>query len=329
MSNFPSHEIDILVIGAGMAGLTAALAVQAAGLRVTVLDKGRGVGGRVATRRLGEAVFDHGAQFFTARDAQFIEMVREWESSGQVVEWCRGFEGNPDGHPRWRGQPGMTAIAKQLAAGLEVRLQQQVTEISSDADHWLVKTKEGELFRARAVVQTAPVPQALAMLDAGGWAPPAELRERLEAITYERCLVAMAVLERPSQLPALGGISLAEGPIAWLGDNQQKGISGLPAVTIQATPAYSLKNWERDRQEVARELIDAAAPWIGREISDFQVHGWRYSRPDKIDDCGCLMVQKAPPLILAGDAFSAPRVEGAVLSGWAAAKKLIEAIPGA
>jgi len=76
-----SH-VDAIVIGAGVSGLIAARTAQANGARVLVLDKGRGVGGRLATRRTDSGVFDHGAQFFTARDPQFRLLVEAWRAAG-------------------------------------------------------------------------------------------------------------------------------------------------------------------------------------------------------------------------------------------------------
>ena len=61
-----------VVVGAGISGLLAAQELTAAGWRVVVLDKGRGVGGRMATRRVGDGTFDHGAQFFTVRGERFL-----------------------------------------------------------------------------------------------------------------------------------------------------------------------------------------------------------------------------------------------------------------
>lgn len=73
---------DILIIGAGMSGLTAASALQQAGREVIVVDKGRGVGGRMATRRIGAATFDHGAQFVTARTPRVAAAIQEWLKQG-------------------------------------------------------------------------------------------------------------------------------------------------------------------------------------------------------------------------------------------------------
>jgi predicted NAD/FAD-dependent oxidoreductase len=314
---------DVLVIGAGMAGLMAASELQRAGRRVLVLDKGRGVGGRLASRRIDGAMFDHGAQFITARDQRFATVLERGRQNGAVEEWCRGFAGGADGHPRWRGRPAMSAVAKDLALGHDLHLEMPVVALRSTGDCWRAETTTGRTFTAGAVVLTPPVPQSLAMLDAGGIVLAPEMRTRLAAIEYERCLAVMAVLDGPSRIPPPGGFAPAEGPIAWIADNQLKGISAEPAVTIHATHAFSLEHWERDRQESGRALLDAAAEWLGAGIRTFQVHGWRYSKPMRVDEEPCVLLSQSPPLVLAGDAFAGPRVEGAALSGWAAAQAVL------
>jgi hypothetical protein len=314
---------EVLVIGAGMAGLIAAAELQRAGRRVLVLDKGRGVGGRMASRRIDGAVFDHGAQFITSRNPRFGSLLEEGRRQGTVDEWCRGFSGDTDSEPRWRGKPAMSAMARQAALGLDVHLETAVVALRRAGDQWLAETTSGRTFTAGAVILTPPVPQTLAMLDAGGTVLPSEMRRRLEAIEYARCLAVMAVLEGPSRIPPPGGLRLVEGPIAWIADNQQKGISTEPAVTVHAMHAFSLEHWDRDREESGRLLLAAAAPWMGSGIRTFQVHGWRYSKPMRVEDEPCFIASQAPPLVLAGDAFGGPRVEGAALSGWAAAEAIL------
>ena len=97
-----------LIIGAGMSGLLAARRLQQSGLKVTVLDKGRGLGGRMATRRILDGVFDHGAQFFTVRAPAFQDCVDEWLAEGAAQLWATGFasaagQAPGDGYPRYRG----------------------------------------------------------------------------------------------------------------------------------------------------------------------------------------------------------------------------------
>lgn len=317
------QSTDVLVIGAGMAGLTAAAELSRAGLRVLVLDKGRGVGGRLASRRIDGAMFDHGAQFITTRDPRFAAVLEQGRQDGTVEEWCRGFAGAADGHVRWRGKPAMSALAKHLALGLDLFLETPVAALRRAGDQWSAETTTGRTFTAAAVVLTPPVPQSLALLDSGGIGLAPEMRARLAAIEYARCLAVMAVLDGPSRIPPPGGLAPDDGPIVWIADNQLKGISSEPAVTIHGTHAFSVEHWDRDRQESGRALLDAAVEWLGAGIRTFQVHGWRYSKPMRVDEEPCVLLSQAPPLVLAGDAFAGPRVEGAALSGWAAAAEIL------
>jgi len=326
MSNAHSRNVDVLVIGAGVAGLSAAAALQRAARKAVVIDKGRGVGGRMATRRIGAATFDHGAQFVTARDSRFAKVLENAQTAGAALEWCRGFTAEADGHARWRGTPGMSSLAKHLASGLEIVQEKQVCALHQMTDHWSVSIAGGEVWSAKAIILTAPVPQSLVLLDAGGIALEPALKTRLSAIQYERCLAVMAVLKGPSRMPPPGGLAPTQGPIAWIADNRLKGVSAEPAITIHATDEFSVAHWDQDRDETAQMLIAAADEWLGVGIESFQIHGWRFSKPKQTDPSSCAVVSSAPPLVLAGDAFAGPRVEGAALSGWAGAEAIIEAI---
>jgi predicted NAD/FAD-dependent oxidoreductase len=325
MQNAIHRNVDVLVIGAGMAGLSAAAALRKAGREVLVLDKGKQIGGRMATRRVGGATFDHGAQFVTARDPRFAARLEEAQTGGVAVEWCRGFTPEADGHKRWRGAQGMSALANFGTVGLEIVQEKQVAALSGVGDHWLIRTADWEIFSAGAIILTAPVPQALVLLEGGGVLLEPALKTRLSAIQYERCLAVMAVLKGPSRMQAPGGFAPTQGPIAWIADNQLKGISDEPAVTIHATDAFSVAHWDQDRDETARVLLSAAEKWLGVGIQSFQIHAWRYSKPKQTDPLGFAVVSLSPPLLLAGDAFAGPRVEGAALSGWAAAEAVIHA----
>jgi predicted NAD/FAD-dependent oxidoreductase len=319
-----SHEKHtVIVVGAGMAGLVAARKLRASGRPVVVLDKGRGVGGRIATRRIEDATFDHGAQFFTIRDPDFERLAAEWITAGAAAEWCHGFGQGADGHLRFRGAPAMNAIAKHLAAGLNIRTEAKVVSIYLEPDGWRVRLENGQTLAAGSLLLTAPVPQSLALLETGGVNLPAELERELKSITYDCCLAVMVRLVERSALKWPGALQLNSEPIAWLADNQIKGVSVTPSVTIHAGAKFSSANWDRDRQDVGRELLAAARTHIGSAVKDFQVHGWRYSKPIMLHRERCVVAMRQPLLVLAGDAFGAARVEGAALSGLAAATVLL------
>jgi renalase len=321
VQDFP-HKIDILIVGAGVAGLSAAADLQQSGRTVLLVDKGRGPGGRLASRRIGGATFDHGAQFLTARDPRFVTSVDRWRTIGVVEEWFRSSDEGPGSHPRWRGKPTMNEIARHLARDVPVLLAKRVVSLRRDPDGWGAHLETGETFRAGAALLTPPVPQSLAILEAGGSALPPKEKARLESVEYERCLAVLGVLDGPARIPPPGGLAPAEGPIAWIADNQKKGVSAAPAVTIHATAAFSLEHWDRDRKDCGRELLHAAEVCLGSAVTEYQVHGWRYSKPVRVEESPCLILSESPPLVLAGDAFAGPRVEGAALSGWAAADAL-------
>jgi renalase len=320
------HSTDVLVVGAGMAGLIAAREVTRAGRSVTVLDKGRGVGGRLASRRIDGAAFDHGAQGFTTGDSCHTAVGLRERLEGAVAEW------NPSpaarsGRVHWRGVPSMSGVAKHLALGTPVQLETTLTAVRPEANHWVATTLDGRSVTAKAVILTPPVPQSLALLDAGGFPLAPALRQRLHAIEYDRCLAVMAVLEGPSRVPPPGGLLFDTGHIASITDNQSKGISREPAVTLHATPEFSLEHWDRDRMETGRLLLAEAAEWLGAGVRTYQVHGWRYSSPRVTATEPCILASSVPPLVLAGDAFGNGGVEGAAFSGFEAAKAILTLPP--
>jgi renalase len=322
-----SHHIDILIIGAGLAGLSAANDLQQAGHSVLVVDKGRGLGGRLAGRRIGAATFDHGAQFFTARESRFKAAVEGWIKEGIAEEWYSSYPGRPNGHPRYRGVPTMTAVAKYLATDIHVMRTTRVDSISQQGDGWLAELNNSETINAKAMLITSPVPQTIDLLATGQITVPTDKQARLNRIQYESCIAVMAILDGPTAIESPGAIALEDGPIAWITDNLQKGVSKIPAVTIHASGDFSAEHLNHDRMEIGQRLIDAAGVYLGdARVTEYQVHGWRYSKPTIVDDAPCILLSETtdlPPLAIAGDAFAGPRFEGAVQSGWAAAKALM------
>ena len=321
--------MDVVVIGAGLSGLLAAARLQSGGARVLVLDKGRGVGGRLATRRTDAGSFDHGAQFFTARDPQFRLLVEAWQAAGIVRAWATGFalaDGTfkRDGETRFCGVNEMASIAKHLAHGLDVRVSAKVVRVQTEGRGWVVTTEAGERFSGRALLLTPPVPQSLELLATGDFLLPEPVRGELRQIEYAPCLAVLAQLSGPSLIPEPGGLWFDGEPVSWMADNQRKGVSSAAgaAVTIHAGPQFSRAHWETPEGEVTATLLAVAAPWLGSVPVQTQLHRWRYSLPLRVHPERCVVVREPAPLAFAGDAFGGPRVEGAALSGLAAGAAL-------
>jgi predicted NAD/FAD-dependent oxidoreductase len=322
-----------LIIGAGISGLLAGQILSRAGHPVTILEKSRGVGGRMATRRFKNGVFDHGAQFFTVRDPQFQYWVDRWVQQKNVFEWTRSFSKPGDlpqtnGHPRYRGANGMTAIPKEISKDLDIHLQTRVNSISRSDKSWIAESENGKIFDASQLILTAPVPQSLSLLRTGLVSLPDREMERLQSIYYHPCIAVLVLLKGPSKIPPPGGIKIDSSPLQWLADNTQKGISPKStAITIHATADFSRQNFNQNPDQLAETLIMAAEPWIGDDIQDWQLHKWRYSQPAHIYTERFLEIPGSQPLFFAGDAFGGPRVEGAALSGMAVGVYLREGAP--
>lgn len=316
---------EIVVVGAGVSGLTAAGFLQNSGHHVVVLDKGRGVGGRLATRRIvtaggDTATFDHGAQFFTVRSEEFSRAVSGWVEDGVVREWCRGFDRN-DGHPRYVANGGMTTLAKHLASPLDVRTSTLVFEIRpGDAREWTVVIDDASTIDCDAVITTCPLLQSYSITVTAG----AELPADLVRADYDRTIGLLAVLDGPPDIPAPGGLQNPDDVFSWIGDNVAKGVSTTPAVTFHAGPEWSSTHWDDDADVGRAALVDAARPYLGSAsiiASDYKK--WRFATP-RAPWPESFFVSPATPgtLVFAGDAFAGPKVEGAFLSGLAAARHL-------
>lgn len=317
----------ILVVGAGLAGLTAARRIaEHPDVDVLVLDKGRSPGGRLATRRIAGAVLDHGAQFFTVRGEELRAQVADWQARRLVEVWCHGFDGDADGHPRYAARAGMTSLAKDLARGLDVRCSQLVFAVRPATERgWSVVVDDGTVHRADAVVLTCPLPQTFSLLFEAGVELPVELFND----DYDRTIALLTVLDGPSSVPEPGGLQAHQlDGTAWsfIGDNQAKGVSPVPAVTFHASPVWSETHWGAPVEEVHATLVEAARPWLGEAtVIESQVKRWRFATPRTPWPDAC-WVDPSGTLVLAGDAFAGPKVEGAFESGRAAGAALLEAL---
>jgi renalase len=325
-----SHA-DVIVVGGGLSGLLAAQKIQDQGKSVILLDKGRTVGGRMATRRMGSGQADHGAQFFTVRDATFQKMVDRWLDEKLIYLWSMGWSDGSlrpvtdDGHARYAANGGMNAIAKRLAEDIkQVRVNVQVTRALAGVSGWTIYDDSDRVYTSHALVLTAPVPQSLAVLDAGEARLSEADRATLEKIRYAPNLTGLFLLDRDVPLPAPGAIQRRSAPISWIANNRQKGISDAPVITVQADSEYSAQLWNDPDERILNALRTDLRVYLpdGVQFLEEQLKRWRYSRVIEPHPERYLKAQALPTLVFAGDAFGGPRVEGAVLSGIAAAEAL-------
>lgn len=334
----------IAVVGAGIAGLACARALLQAGYEVVVFEKSRGAAGRMSTRRGEDNAnawqCDHGAQYFTARDAGFRAEVSRWQQVGAAAVWeprlevLGGVAGSRSGESaatvRFVGTPGMTAPARLLAGELNVRSSTTIRRllwVAADADNparWQLWSDEhGNLPDVfDAVALAVPAPQAVALLDAAHMADlDAGLRDAAAAVPMRPCWALMARFDQPTGL-AFDAAFVNQGPLRWIARNNSKpGRSGPETWSLHATAEWSERHIQHTPAEVTDALLAAFSALGGPVPSACTAHRWLYADTAHALERGCVWSTK-DRLGLCGDWLDGGRVEGAWLSGQALAHQI-------
>ncbi len=305
----------VVIVGAGMAGLAAATSLRRAGFHPVLVDKSRAVGGRMSSRTIGGARFDHGAQHFGISTDEAAVLLGPVRRAGVMREWFR----TEDGRSRFVGVGGMRSIPEFLARDLEVHTGMLVERLETAPGRVVLHAGE-RLIDARAAVITPPLPQTLSLLEASGISVP---DAALPGVEYRACMAVMAHLEGPSGLPD-GHLTVGDSGIAWLADNAHKGTSPAPSVTIHSSPGFAADHLEDDPSSWVHLLVGAAQSYLRCEVTAAVGHRWRHAEPAAVFDTGSIVLEASPLLVLAGEVFAGAKVEGAALSGLSAARKVAE-----
>lgn len=311
------------IIGSGITGLVCAQVLQRAGVSVFVLDKGRGPGGRMCTRNREPGKWDHGAQYFTARDARFQSLVAEWEKEKIAKAW---FELNPtkeNASVRYVGVNGISTIPQYIAKDLKVHQSSKVQHIYDKGTHWILETEQGGIFNCDELVLTAPIPQSVQLLKEASVFESLEGKALLESVEYEKGLSVLAVLDGPSQLPSPGCLKIEDSIISWICDNGNKGIpSTQTCITFQASPLFAQAHWNSPDSVRGALLLNEARQYLAAKVIDFHCHAWGYAFASNPLQMSHYRSAKKR-LSIAGDGFLKSRVESAALSGIAAAEAIL------
>ncbi len=319
--------LEVIVVGAGVAGLRAARTLTEAGVRTLVLDKSRGLGGRAATRRLHGAVADHGAQYFTARDPRLQKQVDAWERAGALQVWARGFhtlteeglETPREGHPRYAFADGMSTFGKLLGEGLTVTRSAKVVELVRTVTGWQVRLEDGATRHAKRVLLNLPAPQALEL--AGGLLRP-QTRAALDAVTFAPCLALMAGFAQAA--PAWRGVMVEDeaNPLSWIAcDSSKRRTPEETVLVLHGNPAFSQTFLETPEAALS-PMLGVAATLGFSEPTWTALQRWRYAKVTQPYDAPYLQDNT---LFFCGDWCGGAKLEAAYLSGLEVAGAILRA----
>jgi len=308
----------VAVIGAGLAGLTCAQALQAQGLQVTVLEKSRGAGGRLSTRRTDWAQYDHGAQYFTARDPRFVRFIEQRLADSSVARWQPRLA-QPVDDVWYVGTPGMSALGRAQAQGLDLRTEHRVTSLMRRASHWDLALEDGRILGGfDAVVVAVPNEQAVPLLEQHAQTWAADLAQT----PMQPCWTVMfstdqALSDFDAGLPK-------DSPLGWWARNSSKParpvMQGRHDWVLQAQAQWSSAHLDLDKTEVAQALIAAFEQVLGagaiEPLAPAMAHRWLYARrTPELQPLTEPWWHSELGLGVCGDGLSHSRVEQAYLSG--------------
>lgn len=327
----------LAVIGAGLAGLSCATALQCAGVEVRVFEKSRGAAGRMSTRRGDDWQCDHGAQYFTARHPEFRFEVTRWQQAGVAAVWNPrlGVLNGESMHDhelqqaavtvsteRFVGTPRMTAPARFLADALAVDAETTIIRLQRDADGWQLCSVAGGWLETRfdGVLLAVPAPQVVPLLREA--AP--ELAALAAGVRMRGTWALMLRFAEPLNLP-FDAAFVNSGPLRWIARDSHKPGRGMPETwLLHANAEWSEAHLEDTADAVAKDLLEAFRQLGGAAPQAWSAHRWRYADTDPALDIACAWDAQTA-LGLCGDWLHGGRVEGAWLSGRQLARRVLEA----
>lgn len=323
-------EVRVAVVGAGIAGLACALELARADAKVTVFERSRGLGGRLATRRHGPFAFDHGAQFITARSRPFARYLGIAAHAGAAAPW------NPrmaEDHREWDkpiedwvvGTPGMSAFVRPLSRGLNLQMGVRVHELLQGQRGWEILTDSGRESRVfDAVAVAVPAPQALALLGSHGRA-----FRHLTDVRMAPTWTAMIAFESPLDATAQA-CRWTTGSLSWAGcDSSKPGrTQNAQSWVVHASTDWSQQHLEIDQQDAAQLLLKEFTAAMGCGVPPpvhLEAHRWRHALVEQPLGLSCL-VDEELAAGACGDWCIAPRVEAAYESGRTLAHSLLSTV---
>lgn len=330
--------MKIGIIGAGISGLTAGEKLAKAGHDVTVIEKNRALGGRLATFKKDGEIFDYGVSSVISSEPAFKSFMDELEEKQILKQWSRDFalfdgtqlhEINPNRPPNSYhvSEQGINSIATYLSRWVDVKSKEKaggLTHIGADRGKkrsWMINLTSISVFECDAVILAAPAPEAYGVLQtAQDETPTRRIIRHIDEVQYDPCFSLMATYAN-EDVPSWKGIECEDHTLRWIGNESSKLAEPTKtSMVIRSSPGFARKHALTDREEVTRLLLERAS-----EISDSwlinpqwtKLHHWKYYEArNPLNDYFMELEMEEAPLALVGDYMRGNSIQSAYLSGY-------------
>lgn len=348
-----SLQFDVAIIGAGVAGLTCAQSLQKAGYTVVILEKSRGVGGRVATRQIDDYRIDHGARYLEPVGENVQDLIQLMQQQNSLKLWTETLYELKDNQlkpalnqfPKYIAADGMNSVGKFLAEDLEIwfnrrvinlsKAQNKTWHLSLEQTHHTAKDKPLAV-EAKLVVLAVPAPQALTLLEPLEHQLSSDFINPIRSIEYDACITVMAGYsdEQKSafeqrKIDWKAVVFPEDSILDWVGlDSSKRQSAQFPAVVIHSSAEFAKQHLDTvDLEAVGQQLIQTAATHLMSELNQFEwmkVHRWRYAFCRQSLPNYYLKTNTPLPLLCIGDWCGGQQIDGALASGNTASSWILE-----
>ena len=314
----------IAIIGAGLSGLSAAHLLND-DAEITLFEKARGVGGRMSTRRTNSCLFDHGAQYFTARTQAFQDFIQPLIDEGIIEQWSpryAKFDGHQiieqknwiDEEPRYVGVPNMNNVAKYLAENFDININTHIKAIEHKEKWQMINNEGAEFGDFDWVISTAPSPQTIELL-------PKSFKyySDIQTIKMKACFSLMLGFEQSLPLK-FDAAHISNSTVSWLAVNSNKPRrTECFTLIVHSSEEYAEAHINDDSEKVMKHLIAETSKIIEHDVSNANyktIHKWRYAQNAKRKGNSPIFLDKVNQLAVCGDWCLGGRVEGAFTSAY-------------
>ncbi|ANV84146.1 hypothetical protein AWQ21_06985 [Picosynechococcus sp. PCC 7003] len=321
--------LDVAIIGAGLAGIHCGRKIQRAGHQVALFDKSRGVGGRLATRRIEGLPLDHGLPYWEVLGPYTAALTETLIQADLLEPWSVATSDrlDPDlwktlpGEQRWMAPAGMTAIAKYLAQDLTIHRSQRLIHLEEVSGHWRLTFEQGETVLARQLVLALPLPQVITLTYSF-----ITVRDRLAEIFYAPALSMMIGYDQFDWIFPWQALRLTQHPL-WrtISYEGQKRSPGNFTLVCQTTGNFAQDYLETtDLTPVATMLFSEIQNLFALPTPQWwQIQRWRYALPETNYGQAYYRFPTNSPLIACGDWCLGNGIEGAIAAGLATGDALL------
>ncbi len=329
--------MKIGIIGAGISGLVAGKRLAGAGHEVTVIEKSRKPGGRLATFRKEGQIFDYGVSSVISSDPIFESFLAHLKDKGILKEWARDFslydgtqyhEINPN-RPRkvyHASENGLNNIARYLSRWVDLKTEEKaggLTHIGTDRTKkraWMVNLTDISVFECDAVIIATPAPEAYGILQTTqDETATRRIIRHIDEVRYDPCISLLASYEI-DKMPDWKGIECEDHTLSWIGNESSKLDSPTKtSIVIRSSAAFARQHAETDKEQIKELLLGRATGIADSWLANPQWTGvsrWKYFRAvNPMDDYFMELEMEEAPLALIGDYMRGTSIQDAFLSG--------------